>query len=164
MKAFWQIPAILFIAAFLGLGYNQLRSDSLPIVCAWSDADDTQPGKQELNYLSGISIDEAAKLFKDNNAFFIDARNADLYNRGHIKGALSVPWQDVDEQCLKIIDIIPLDKIIITYCDGVSCHLCNYLADFLKELGYEHARALVNGWTSWNHHKLPVEGTDVPVG
>ena len=161
MKALWQIFAIFFIAGFLGLGYNQLRSDSLPMVCTWSN---DPRGNPEFIDMSTISIDEAARLFKNNNAFFLDARPADAYKKGHIKGALNVPWQNVEEQCFEIIDNIPTDKMIITYCDGVTCHLCDFLADFLKELGYDHARALVNGWTIWNQHNLPVEYAEDPVG
>ncbi len=154
MKALFQIFAILFIAVFLGLGYNQLRSDSLPMVCTWSDDPN---GDQIYNNMSTISIDEAARLFKNNKAFFLDARSPDTYARGHIKGALNLPWENIEDQCFNVIDNIPPDKIIITYCDGVTCHLCNFLSDFLKELGYKHARALVNGWTVWNQHNLPVD-------
>lgn len=159
MKALWQILVILFIAVFLGLGFNQLRSERLPIVFAWSDS---HKGRQELNNVATISIDEAARLYKTNNAFFLDARPADLYNKGHIKGAINLPWDNVEEQCFNVIDNIPPDKIIITYCDGPTCHLCDFLADFLKELGYEHARSLVNGWTVWNQHNLPVDSIAVP--
>jgi len=161
MKALWQIFAILFIAVFLGLGYNQLKSDSLPMVCTWSE---DPSGNQVFKNMSTISIDEAASLFKNNKAFFLDARPPDIYARGHIQGALNLPWENVEDQCFNIIDNIPPDKIIITYCDGPTCHLCDFLADFLKELGYEHARALVNGWTVWNQHNLPVKSVGELTG
>ena len=43
-----------------------------------------------------ISLDEAEKLFFTDAAVFIDARSEEDYARGHIQGALSLPWHEVD--------------------------------------------------------------------
>ena len=162
MKALWQIPAIFLIAVFLGLGYNQLQSNSLPLVYVLKDAA-PPPGNQQVDNVAIISIDEASALFKADKALFLDARPADIYDKGHILGALNLPWQHVEERCFEVIDHIPTDKIIITYCDGPTCHLSDFLADFLKELGFENVRALVNGWAVWNQNNLPVEISEVPA-
>lgn len=160
MKVLWQIPAILLIAVFLGLGYNQLQSNNLPMMFDWSDE---PPDDQAVDNLSTITIDEAAALFKTNKAFFLDARPADIYAEGHIHGAINLPWQYVEEQCFEVIDQIPPDKTIITYCDGPTCHLGDFLADFLKDLGCEKVRVLENGWSVWKQNKLPVGIPEVPA-
>ena len=46
--------------------------------------------------------------------------------------------------------------MIITFCDGQSCRLSHELALFLREMGYENVRVLVNGWTLWQQAGLPV--------
>ena len=46
--------------------------------------------------------------------------------------------------------------MIIAYCDGEHCDLSHELALFLKEMGFENARVLVNGWTVWQQAGLRV--------
>ena len=91
---------------------------------------------------------------------FLDARPEEFYKKGHIQGALSLPWQMVDEKCMEIMDKIPPDCTIITYCDGPACDLSHLLAEFMKDMGFENVRVLVNGWTLWKQHKLPIDGAD----
>lgn len=150
--ALWQIPMILLIAVAIGLGFNHFRSNRLPLVCKWSE--------QQTQSESVVSITEAARLFQQNKAVFLDARPVEFYDKGHIKGALSLPWQMVDEKSMEVMDKIPPDGTIITYCDGPACDLSHMLAKFMKDMGFEDVRVLVNGWTLWQQHKLPVEGSD----
>lgn len=155
--ALWQIPSILVISAGIALGFNQVRANALPLFCPWSQAND-QTGLSET--VSIISLDEAAALFHADRAIFIDARPESFYHQGHIQDALCLPWQEAEEKCFDIIDKIPPDKQIITYCDGATCDLCDKLAVFLCDLGFEHVSALANGWTVWNQYNLPVDAPD----
>lgn len=149
IQALWQIPAILLIAVVIGLGFNQLRANRLALVCNWS-------AQHQENGLT-ISITEAARLYQQNKAVFLDARPAELYQEGHIKGALSLPWQNVDEKVMEIMDKIQPEDTIITYCDGPTCELSEMLAKFLKDMGFENVHVLVNGLTQWKQNHLPVE-------
>lgn len=149
IQAFWQIPMILLITVAIGLGFNWFRANHLPLVCNWS----AQQQENELN----ISITEAAKLYQQNKAVFIDARPVEFYDKGHIKGALSLPWQNVNEQAMAVMDKIMPEDTVITYCDGPACDLSDLLAKFLKDMGYEHVHVLANGWTQWKQNHLPVE-------
>jgi rhodanese-related sulfurtransferase len=151
-QAFRQVSLIIFMAVVVGLGVNWLRTDSLPLVGDWpvktGTAGDTP----------AIPLTEAARLFSEQAALFIDARYEEDYADGHIKGALNLPWDDaVHTRFLKIAGAIPPDRVIITYCDGETCHLSHDLAVFLREKGFETARELVNGWTVWRDAGLPVE-------
>jgi rhodanese-related sulfurtransferase len=148
IQAFWQIPMILVIALAIGLGFNQLRSNPLPMVCNWAELGD---------HGLSISLTEAARLFQQNKAVFLDARPVEFYDQGHIKGALSLPWQKVDEQWMEVMDRIPPDSTIITYCDGPACDLSEMLAKYMIDMGFENVHTLVNGWTMWNQQNLPVE-------
>jgi rhodanese-related sulfurtransferase len=150
LHALWQIPVILLIALSIGLGFNYYRDNPLPLVCSWSD-----PKVEGLF----ISLTEAAFLFQQNKAVFLDARPEMFYNEGHIKGALSLPWNEVDAKCMDVIDRIPLDAIIITYCDGPACNLSDMLAEFMMNMGFEDVHVLVNGWTVWRDNELPIEAS-----
>ncbi len=157
MKALWQIPTILLITLCFALGYNQIRANTLPLFCPWSE---NISGNTFSEYVSTVSVDEAAALFNNNNVIFIDARPESIYNQGHIQGALCLPWHQAEEKCFEVIENLPPEKNIITYCDGATCDLCDKLAVFLCDLGFEKVRALVNGWTAWNHNNLPVDLPD----
>ena len=151
-QALRQVSLIILIAGVVGLGVNWLRTDSLPLVGDWS----VKTGTAGENL--AIPLAEAARLFSEQAVLFIDARYEEDYADGHIKGALSLPWDDaVHTRFLKIAGAIPPDRVIITYCDGERCHLSHALAVFLCEKGFKEVRELVNGWTVWRDAGLPVE-------
>jgi rhodanese-related sulfurtransferase len=154
MKALWQVPVISIITICIALGYNQVRINKIPLFCPWSE---NISGNSLSEYASIISVDEAAALFSSKKAAFIDARPESKYNEGHIQGAISLPWHQAEEKFVDVLGNIPPEKTIITYCDGVTCDLCDKLAGFLCDLGFEQVRALVNGWTVWNQSNLPVD-------
>jgi rhodanese-related sulfurtransferase len=155
VKTLWQISVILAIGAGLGLISNTLRPDSLQLIGDWSAESriTTATGKHLI-----ISLSEAEKLFTEDAAIFIDARSNEDFRNGHIAGAKSLPWQDVDRLFVEVIEDISPDMTIITYCDGKTCKSSHDLALFLLDIGFKHVRVLVNGWTVWRERSLLVEG------
>jgi rhodanese-related sulfurtransferase len=104
-----------------------------------------------------ISLLEAEKLFLRQAAIFIDARPDDDYEKGHIKGARSLPLHEVDQRLMTVTQDISTDTPIITYCDGESCELSHDVANFLVDMGFSNVRILINGWTKWKEADLPIE-------
>lgn len=158
----WQVPALVVVACLAALAVNQWRSDGIPLIGNWSaDAHFTDTAGDSLV----IPLEQAEQLFSRQAAVFIDARPESQYARGHIQGALSLPWQAVDRHFIEIANQLDGTKIIITYCDGESCELSHELALFLKEMAFENVRVLVNGWSVWQARGLPVAGDDsLPIG
>ena len=157
VKTLWQIPAILAIALGMGLISNALRLDSLQLVGDWSaEARTTTATGEHLI----ISLSEAAKLFTEKAAVFIDARSDEDFRKGHIQGAKSLPWQNVDQRFIEIAEEISPDVTIITYCDGETCKLSHDLALFLIDMGFNDVRVLINGWSVWQETNLSVEKED----
>ncbi|MEE4261922.1 MAG: rhodanese-like domain-containing protein [Desulfobacteraceae bacterium] len=156
-QAIWQIPAIILAAGILAFSANALRPDSLPLIGDWSiDARMTTVTGERLD----IPLQEAEKLFRDQAVVFLDARSADDYARGHIRGARSLPWEDVDRFFMEVTGDLETETPIITYCDGETCNLSHDLALFLKDMGFMNVRVLVNGWTDWHESRLPVESSE----
>lgn len=153
-QALWQAAAILLIAGAVGMAVNQARPGRLPLVADWSP-------EARLTLDSGdslvISPDEAEALFFAESALILDARTHDVFEEGHIQGALNVPVEELEGHLESLFADIPLDANIITYCDGESCNLSHELALALLDRGYGNARVLVNGWTVWQQRGLPVE-------
>jgi len=148
-----QVVFILLISAALGAAVNLIRPDSIPFVETWSMADKlAAEGGDTL----AITLERAAALFSDNTAIFLDARSPAEYDRGHIQGAVNLPWHEVDNYFETVIMTLNPEAIYITYCDGAVCSLSHDLAMLLKDLGFTRVKVLVNGWTLWKEHDLPV--------
>jgi len=153
-KVLIQAPALIVLAGLIAVGVNQIRSDGIPLVSDWlaenrfvDDAGDSLI----------ISLSDAKTRFAANEILFLDARPRSEYARGHIQGALSLPWQEAENRFIEIAESLSADKTIIAYCDGETCDLSHELALFLKEMGFADVRVLVNGWSVWLQAGLPTD-------
>ena len=59
-----------------------------------------------------ITADEVRALLKQNKAVIVDVRGKEAYNAGHIKGALSIPFNEIEERSKEL----PHNKTIVAYC------------------------------------------------
>jgi rhodanese-related sulfurtransferase len=157
IETLWQCVLIVSISAALSLSVNHFRQGGLPLVGNWSHQAGSNGSKTAEE--PGVSIEEARALFLTNGAVFIDARPAEVYRSGHIKGALNLPADSMEESLSVITDQVPPDSLIITYCDGESCSLSSDAALELSAKGYLHVQVLVNGWSVWQDAGLPTETT-----
>jgi hypothetical protein len=60
-----------------------------------------------------IRVEELAKAIKEDRAVVVDIREAEDYEEEHIKGAVSIPLEEVRERGPKEL---PPGKLIVTYC------------------------------------------------
>jgi len=83
----------------------------------------------------------------------IDVRDKEDYQRGHIKGAVSMPIEEIDKRYREL----PTDKEIVTYCYNQYCHLSTLGALKLVEHGIT-AREMNVGWSDWVKLGNPLHG------
>jgi rhodanese-related sulfurtransferase len=105
-----------------------------------------------------IGLDEAkAKWAQD--AFFIDARAEVFFtHEGHIRGALSLPYEDFDDVYPRLKDELPpKDREVVCYCSGFGCEESAELAKLLMARGYSTVFVYEGGWPEWLEAGLPVE-------
>lgn len=153
-EAAWQTLALLISSAAVALAVNALRPDGIPLVGDFSPAARfTAPTGERMD----IGLEEAERLYFTRAAVFFDARPPEEYARGHIRGARSLPLQDLDLRFLEETADLELETPVITYCDGETCTLSHELALFFRDAGFRNARVLVNGWTLWREANLPTE-------
>ena len=145
---------ILIISLSAGLGFNLVRSERLPLIADWSIEGrlTARFGEKAI-----ISLEEAEQVFFSKKGVFLDARPPNDYREGHIQGARSLPIEAFDKHFDKATRDLSQEALIITYCDGETCTQSNKLTRRLKELGYENVRILVNGWSLWKKHSLPLD-------
>ena len=153
-KALWQVPALLAIAALLGLMVNQWRDDKLALLGSWSaEQRFTSAAAQTVI----ISLSEAQRLAANAKAVFLDARSPGDYITGHIEGALNFPAQELDHHFMLFAGRLEAAETVVTYCDGESCDLSHTVALYLQEMGFKDVRILVNGWSVWRQAGLAVK-------
>jgi rhodanese-related sulfurtransferase len=146
MRRLFALPVILLVAGTAAAQYKQnpRTANSTPLVA---------PGLVTLDKAKRIHRDEARKLVAQNKAVFVDIRSKASYDKGHIKGALSIPGS----QLMMRINEIPSGKMIITYC---ACEKESTAARAVLQLngrGIQEAAALLGGWQEWTDQGLPTE-------
>ena len=154
VRSIRQLSVIVLAATAVALISNHFRSSPLALVGDWSpEARLTSPSGRQM----AITLDEAKALHESSGAVFLDARPLDEFTKGHIQGAISLPWGEAEQRVMDVTADMANDAVIITYCDGDTCDLSKELALLLENLGFSNVRVLVNGWTLWQNAGLPVE-------
>ncbi len=153
-KVIWQAGSILIVAAVVGLAVNQVRPGKLALVANWSPEARLQMDSGDT---LAIGPDEAEALFITQSAVFLDARARDIFEEGHIQGALSLPVEEIEKNFDAMSASLPPEATIVAYCDGEGCALSKDLALALLDRGYTNVRVLVKGWTVWQQRNLPME-------
>ena len=150
VKGLYQTSIILLLAIVTALVFNFIRDVPLPLSISWIKGEGISQGK-----IQYISADRALAYLLSNEAIFVDARSPAQYKNGHIKGALNIPFQRLDEYYEVIDERIPSNKMIITYCEGGECELSTMLARELLQMGYSNIWVLDGGWSQWVKQGLP---------
>ncbi|HPB58574.1 MAG TPA: rhodanese-like domain-containing protein [Candidatus Saccharicenans sp.] len=113
--------------------------------------------KEDFPQVVFISLPEAEAAWAEQKAVFIDSRNLEEYQRGHIPGAISVPLEDLKSGREDLLLRIPDAPEIIIYCEGGDCQASLNLARWLESRGFKNLRIFSGGWAEWTQNGLPVE-------
>ncbi len=105
-----------------------------------------------------IELVEAEEKWRD-GVSFVDARAEDFYRfEGHIKGAVSLPYEDFAESFERVEKLLPSRELeIVCYCSGYGCEESVELAKLLNAKGYGRVYIYEGGWPEWSEAGLPVE-------
>ncbi len=119
--------------------------------------------------LPGAKLITAAEAMKaiDAGAIPIDARVANEYAEGHIKGAISVPYR---ERSAKTPDFdaskdqfdlskLPGNKeaVVVIYCNGPECWKSFKAAVAAIKGGYSNVNWYRLGFPDWKSRRLPID-------
>ncbi|MGB8958652.1 MAG: rhodanese-like domain-containing protein [Candidatus Aminicenantales bacterium] len=107
-----------------------------------------------------ITLEEAEDLWRTAQAAFIDARRPDLYDRGHVPGARSVPASEAGKAFPTEVLNSPRAGILVVYCEGGDCQSSLLLAKRLHDEGFKDIRVMTGGWEAWKTAGLPEERGD----
>ena len=147
--------AIILVACsvIIGFSFNLLRPNGIPIFA-----------KQLQGYNEDLEVDgfiiqnidlKVATKFLDDKILFIDARDLESFNKGHITGAIqSIPYVEMVD---KIFNKQGFNQPIAIYCDDAECGLSEELAFQLQSEGFSKIYVFGGGWNKWIEAGLPIE-------
>ena len=100
--------------------------------------------------LEEISRDQLAQRLDDGNLVIIDVRPEAEYVSGHIRGARSVPIDQLPD----IVRGLPTDVEVVAYCRGPYCVFADDAVRLLRR-HRRNARRLQDGFPEWRTARYP---------
>ena len=153
-----QVVIIFFLAVFLGLIRFVILNDpefSLIKKERIMQKISTFTVPEDMTEPMAITIEFAKYLFDEKSAVFIDARDAEDYELGHIENAVNIPY-DYYEDYEEVIDSLDDTAVHVIYCSGEECSLSMDLADYLfNEMVFEKILIFEGGWPQWRDAEYP---------
>lgn len=102
--------------------------------------------------LEEISRDQLAQRLDDGNLIIIDVRPEAEYAAGHIRGARSIPIDQLPD----IVSDLPTDAEVVAYCRGPYCVFADDAVRLLRRRR-RNARRLQDGFPEWRTAQHPTE-------
>ncbi len=102
--------------------------------------------------LEAVPREELLRRAREGTVVVIDVRPQEEYRAGHIRGALSLPLDQLERR----IRELPARREIVAYCRGPYCLMAYHAVEKLRAKGLR-ARRLVEGLPEWRAAGLPVE-------
>ena len=107
-----------------------------------------QQVKAEIEEIS--TADAAARA---DGPLFLDVREPDEWEEGHVPGAVHVPRGNLES---RVESLAPdRSRAIVVYCAGGSRSA--FAAKTLGELGYEDVQSMAGGYTDWKRNGFPTQ-------
>jgi molybdopterin/thiamine biosynthesis adenylyltransferase/rhodanese-related sulfurtransferase len=98
-------------------------------------------------------VDASAARELQDGALFVDVREQDEWDEGHIPGAVHIPRGYLESR----IESAAPDRSaqVVVYCAGGNRSA--FAAKTLEELGYENVLSLAGGYTDWKRNGFPTQ-------
>ena len=149
-----QIIVIAITSTVLSLFLNAVRPDGIPLLAKeLAVAEEIEYDTAEPRLFS-INLDQALELYQKGTVF-VDAREPEYYQEGHIKGAWNIPF--FLELVFKLDSLQGKDAPMVIYCSGEECGSSEDLAYELQAEGFSNILVFKGGWTAWNTSGHPIE-------
>ena len=97
--------------------------------------------------LSGNIEEISPKEVETKDLIVVDVRKPSDYRKGHIPGAVNLPYSKVEEKLEEVLEEVDKEKEIAVVCvRGISSKTA---VKKLMEAGYEEAKSLKGGMKAW---------------
>lgn len=104
-----------------------------------------------------IMRDELMQMISSGQKFkLVDVLDKEHFAQEHIKGAISLPVNEIDAQAAKILK---KTETIVVYCASFDCQASTNAAEKLIKLGYKHVLDYKGGLKDYKAANLPLGGS-----
>ncbi len=141
------------------LMYTLEKTNGEPIVSKVLETQPAEPKTAREHFLARLSFEtDPSDVYADlvnevPGIVVLDARTPDSYARGHVPGAVNLPYSKIDASTTSFIT---KDRVVVTYCDGVFCNASTKAAARLTALGFR-VKEMLDGMDGWKREGYPVE-------
>ena len=153
-----QIIIILSLAAFLGILRSLFLDDPEFTLIKQERVIEKVNSFKVADDMTGpmlVNLEFSKYHFDVGSAVFIDARDPEDYESGHIQNAINIPY-DYYEDYEDVINGLDDAGIYIIYCSGEECSLSIDLADYLyNEKLIDKLLIFEGGWPQWRDAEYP---------
>jgi rhodanese-related sulfurtransferase len=106
-------------------------------------------------HVKAIGIEHLKRMAEGGERFaLLDVRSRSDYDKEHIKGARSLPLDEIDTRAKAMLKP---DEDIIVYCDSFVCSASTSAAKLLAKEGFSKVRDYKGGLREWKQAGLPTE-------
>lgn len=157
-----RITAICVIACALGLSVNAVRPDGIPYIRKSLKDQRVFSSSKSTNVTQAlfITLEDAKKAYDRGNLTMVDARPIEDFHNQHIKGAISLYYEDAAGKWSAALASVPKDTAIITYCSDPECESAIKLADILTAVGFTRVSIMLDGIPAWKQAGYPVQSSE----
>ena len=99
-----------------------------------------------------LTAEALRRRLEAGEVILLDVRPEEEYAAGHLPGARSVPWDEIEERLADLPD----DAMIVAYCRGPYCVYADTALEELARRGWRVAR-LEEGVAEWQQMGYPLE-------
>ena len=103
-----------------------------------------------------LDFKTALQAWKDSTALFVDAREPDFFEEGHIPQAINLP-RDSILQAKALGELADKSRPLIVYCSGEDCEDSRIVAKGLLAMGHAKVSVYAGGMEEWSASGSPVE-------
>lgn len=147
---------LVVFAAALGVAANAFRPDGgIPWVQDWDHFVETRALREGIGL---VSLEQARQFAEEGRHLVFDARSSQEYDEGHVPGAMSVPYREIDERFVEVQFFLTPEQPVLTYCSGLACDDALMLSLFLRDQGFTNVVLFAGGIQAWRGARYPVEG------
>lgn len=155
-KPLYQALVLTMAAAILGLGQNLVQREPIPWIAPQLEAAQSIESGVERGgpLLQAVSL-EQVKILYDQGVVFVDAREEEYYNQGHIPGAY---LNRIYMELMFTLDTLQGKAApVVIYCSDDGCGSSEDLAYDLQNSGFLQLYVFQGGWLEWSAAGFPVE-------
>jgi rhodanese-related sulfurtransferase len=157
---------LLGICLILSFGINAISPNGIALQGQWErDRGVLMAGANKAHAVDVMQMNNPLKvkrLVESGKTIVLDVRWPEIYDIGHIPGALNFPLEYFEEEKKKLLSKITPEDEILVYCAGVTCHDSHTFATRLVKMGFAHVSVYAGGFAEWEEMGFDVatQGTE----